>query len=335
MSVIGWLQISLLFLAVLVVVKPLGLYMAAVLSGERNVLSPILGPVERGLYGAAGIDPAREQGWLAYTLSMLAFSIAGFALLYAFLRLQTWLPLNPLGFGNVPPDLAFNTAVSFVTNTNWQNYGGETTLSHFSQMMGLTVQNFVSAATGISIALAVTRSFARSAVPTIGNFWVDLTRSTLYVLLPLAVLVAVAFVAMGLPQTFRASVEATTLEGVKQTIALGPVASQEAIKQLGTNGGGFFNVNAAHPFENPTALSNYLNVFAMLSVSAALLYTFGQLVGNRRQGWAFIAVTYAFLIIGVGVVYWAEAGEIRSCRSSVSTRLSATWKARKSASARR
>jgi K+-transporting ATPase ATPase A chain len=291
MSVIGWLQISLLFLAVLVVVKPLGLYMAAVLSGERNVLSPILGPVERGLYGAAGIDPAREQGWLAYTLSMLAFSIAGFALLYAILRLQTWLPLNPQGFGNVPPDLAFNTAVSFVTNTNWQNYGGETTLSHFSQMMGLTVQNFVSAATGISIALAVTRSFARSAVPTIGNFWVDLTRSTLYVLLPLAVLVAVAFVAMGLPQTFRASVEATTLEGVKQTIALGPVASQEAIKQLGTNGGGFFNVNAAHPFENPTAL----------------LYTFGQLVGNRRQGWAFIAVTYAFLIIGVGVVYWAEA----------------------------
>ncbi|WP_028003451.1 potassium-transporting ATPase subunit KdpA [Sinorhizobium meliloti] len=308
MSVIGWLQISLLFLAVLVVVKPLGLYMAAVLSGERNVLSPILGPVERGLYGAAGIDPAREQGWLAYTLSMLAFSIAGFALLYAFLRLQTWLPLNPQGFGNVPPDLAFNTAVSFVTNTNWQNYGGETTLSHFSQMMGLTVQNFVSAATGISIALAVTRSFARSAVPTIGNFWVDLTRSTLYVLLPLAVLVAVAFVAMGLPQTFRASVEATTLEGVKQTIALGPVASQEAIKQLGTNGGGFFNVNAAHPFENPTALSNYLNIFAMLSVSAALLYTFGQLVGNRRQGWAFIAVTYAFLIIGVGVVCWAEAG---------------------------
>jgi K+-transporting ATPase ATPase A chain len=307
MSVIGWLQISLLFLAVLVVVKPLGLYMAAVLSGERNVLSPILGPVERGLYGAAGIDPAREQGWLAYTLSMLAFSIAGFALLYAILRLQTWLPLNPQGFGNVPPDLAFNTAVSFVTNTNWQNYGGETTLSHFSQMMGLTVQNFVSAATGISIALAVTRSFARSAVPTIGNFWVDLTRSTLYVLLPLAVLVAVAFVAMGLPQTFRASVEATTLEGVKQTIALGPVASQEAIKQLGTNGGGFFNVNAAHPFENPTALSNYLNIFAMLSVSAALLYTFGQLVGNRGQGWAFIAVTYAFLGIGVGVVYWAEA----------------------------
>ncbi|WP_027998920.1 potassium-transporting ATPase subunit KdpA [Sinorhizobium arboris] len=307
MSVTGWLQISLLFFAVLVVVKPLGLYMARVNSGERNVLSPILGPVERGLYGAAGVDPAREQGWLSYTLSMLAFSLASFALLYAILRLQAWLPLNPQGFGNVPPDLAFNTAVSFVTNTNWQNYGGETTLSHFSQMMGLTVQNFVSAATGISIALAVTRSFARSAVPTIGNFWVDLTRSTLYVLLPLAVLVAVAFVAMGLPQTFRASVEATTLEGVKQTIALGPVASQEAIKQLGTNGGGFFNVNAAHPFENPTALSNYLNIFAMLSISAALLYTFGQLVGNRRQGWAFIAVTFTFLVIGAGVVYWAEA----------------------------
>lgn len=307
MSVIGWLQIGLLFLAVLIAVKPLGLYMARVFSGEHNVFSPILGPVERGLYGAAGVDPAREQGWLAYTLSMLAFSLAGFALLYAILRLQSWLPLNPQGFANVPPDLAFNTAISFVTNTNWQNYGGETMLSHFSQMAGLTVQNFVSAASGIAMALAVTRAFARSAVSTVGNFWVDLTRATLYVLLPIAVVVALAFVAMGLPQTFHASVEATTLEGVRQTIALGPVASQEAIKQLGTNGGGFFNVNAAHPFENPTALANYLNIFAMLSITSALLYTFGQLIGNRRQGWAFIAVTAIFLIAGVATVYWAEA----------------------------
>ncbi|HXV30892.1 MAG TPA: potassium-transporting ATPase subunit KdpA, partial [Sinorhizobium sp.] len=307
MSVIGWLQISLLFLAVLAVVKPLGLYMARVFSGESNVLAPVLRPVERGLYRAAGVDPEREQGWLAYTLSMLAFSMAGFVLLYAILRLQAWLPLNPQGFGNVPPDLAFNTAVSFVTNTNWQNYGGETTLSHFSQMIGLTVQNFVSAATGIAIALAVTRAFARSAVPTVGNFWVDLTRATLYVLLPIAVVVALAFVALGLPQTFRASVDATTLEGARQTIALGPVASQEAIKQLGTNGGGFFNVNASHPFENPTALSNYLNIFAMLSITSALLYTFGELVGNRRQGWAFITVTAIFLLAGAGIVYWAEA----------------------------
>ncbi|WEX77868.1 potassium-transporting ATPase subunit KdpA [Sinorhizobium numidicum] len=307
MSTLGWLQISLLFLAVLAVVKPLGLYMARVFSGERNVLAPVLGPVERGLYRAAGIDPAKEQGWLGYTLGMLAFSAVGFTLLYAILRLQAVLPLNPQGFANVPPDLAFNTAVSFVTNTNWQNYAGETTLSHFSQMMGLTVQNFVSAATGIAIALAVTRAFARSGVSTVGNFWVDLTRATLYVLLPIAVVVALAFVAMGLPQTFHASATATTLEGARQTIALGPVASQEAIKQLGTNGGGFFNANAAHPFENPTALSNYLNIFAMLSISAALLYTFGQLVGNRRQGWAFIAVTAFFLIAGVGIVYWGEA----------------------------
>ncbi|MDX0411690.1 potassium-transporting ATPase subunit KdpA [Sinorhizobium medicae] len=307
MTIVGWLQISLLFLAVLVVIKPLGLHMARVFSGERNALSPLFSPIERGLYAAAGVDPVKEQGWLAYTLSMLAFSLAGFVGLYAILRLQAWLPLNPQGFGNVPPGLAFNTAVSFVTNTNWQNYAGETTLSHFSQMMGLTVQNFVSAATGIAIALAIIRAFARSAASTVGNFWVDLTRATLYVLLPLSIVVALAFVAMGLPQTFDGAVNATTLEGARQTIALGPVASQEAIKQLGTNGGGFFNVNAAHPYENPTALSNYLNIFAMLSISAALLYTFGQLVGNCRQGWAFAAVTAFFLIAGVGVVYWAEA----------------------------
>ncbi|WP_208179271.1 potassium-transporting ATPase subunit KdpA [Sinorhizobium medicae] len=307
MTIVGWLQISLLFLGVLVVIKPLGLHMARVFSGERNAFSPLFGPIERGLYAAAGVDPVKEQGWLAYTLSMLAFSLAGFVGLYAILRLQAWLPLNPQGFGNVPPGLAFNTAVSFVTNTNWQNYAGEATLSHFSQMMGLTVQNFVSAATGIAIALAVIRAFARSAASTVGNFWVDLTRATLYVLLPLSIVVALAFVAMGLPQTFDGSVNATTLEGARQTIALGPVASQEAIKQLGTNGGGFFNVNAAHPYENPTALSNYLNIFAMLSISAALLYTFGRLVGNCRQGWAFAAVTAFFLIAGVGLVYWAEA----------------------------
>nr|WP_298094439.1 potassium-transporting ATPase subunit KdpA [uncultured Shinella sp.] len=307
MTMIGWLQIALFFLVVLVTIKPLGLYMARVFAGERTALSPVLGRLEADLYRISGISPGKEQGWLAYTLSMLAFSIAGFVALYAILRLQAYLPLNPQGFAGMAPDLAFNTAVSFVTNTNWQNYGGETTLSHFSQMAGLTVQNFLSAATGMALAIALTRALARSKTATLGNFWVDMTRATLYVLLPMAVIVALAFVAMGLPQTLDASVTATTLEGASQTLSLGPVASQEAIKQLGTNGGGFFNVNAAHPFENPTAFANYLNIFAMLSISAALVYTFGELVGNRRQGWAIISAMAVLLIAGVAVIYWAEA----------------------------
>lgn len=307
MTLVGWLQISLLFLAVLLVIKPLGLYMARVFSGEWTFFSPVLGRVERDLYRVSGINPEKEQSWLGYTLAMLAFSLAGFLALYAMLRLQAYLPLNPQGFPGVPSDLAFNTAVSFVTNTNWQNYGGETTMSHFSQMAGLTVQNFLSAATGMALAVAITRALARSKVATLGNFWVDMTRATLYVLLPLAMVVALAFVAMGLPQTLDASVTATTLEGANQVISLGPVASQEAIKQLGTNGGGFFNVNAAHPFENPTAWSNYLNIFAMLSISAAMAYTFGQMVGNRRQGWALISAMAFLLIAGVAVTYWAEA----------------------------
>lgn len=307
MTTVGWLQISLLFLAVLLVIKPLGLYMARVFSGERTILSPVLGRLERDLYRVGAINPEKEQSWLGYTLAMLAFSLAGFLVLYAMLRLQAYLPLNPQGFPGVPSDLAFNTAVSFVTNTNWQNYAGETTMSHFSQMAGLTVQNFLSAATGMALAIAVTRALARSKVSTLGNFWVDMTRATLYVLLPLAIIVALAFVAMGLPQTLDGSVTATTLEGANQVISLGPVASQEAIKQLGTNGGGFFNVNAAHPFENPTAWSNYLNIFAMLSISAALVYTFGQMVGNRRQGWALISAMAILLIAGVAVTYWAEA----------------------------
>lgn len=306
MSLIGWLQIGLLFLVTFLLIKPLGLFMAKVFSNERTFLSPVVGPVERGFYALAGVDPKKEQGWLAYAFSMIAFSIAGLVLLYAIQRLQAYLPYNPQGFAGVAPDLAFNTAASFVTNTNWQSYGGETTMSHFTQMAGLTVQNFVSAASGIAMALALTRAFIRSNATTVGNFWVDLTRSTLYLLLPLAIIVAIIFVAMGLPQTLDGSVTATTLEGAKQTIALGPVASQEAIKQLGTNGGGFFNVNAAHPFENPTALSNYLNILAMLMVTAALAYTFGQMVGDRRQGWAFVAATGILLIAGVGVIYWAE-----------------------------
>ncbi|MCW5708347.1 potassium-transporting ATPase subunit KdpA [Shinella sp.] len=307
MTMIGWLQIALFFLAVLVTIKPLGLYMARVFAGERTALSPVLGRLEADLYRISGISPNKEQGWLAYTASMLAFSVAGFLALYAILRLQAHLPLNPQGFAGMAPDLAFNTAVSFVTNTNWQNYGGETTLSHFSQMAGLTVQNFLSAATGMALAMALTRAFVRSKAATLGNFWVDMTRAVLYVLLPMAIVVALAFVAMGLPQTLDGAVTATTLEGASQTIALGPVASQEAIKQLGTNGGGFFNVNAAHPFENPTTFSNYLNIFAMLSISAALVYTFGQLVGNRRQGWAIISAMAILLIAGVAAIYWAEA----------------------------
>ncbi|WP_313059634.1 potassium-transporting ATPase subunit KdpA [Agrobacterium cavarae] len=307
MTILGWLQISLLFIAVLLVIKPLGLYMAHVFNGERTWLTPVLAPVERGLYAVAGVDIKKEQSWLGYTLSMLAFSIASFAALYGILRLQAFLPFNPQGFGNVEPGLAFNTAVSFVTNTNWQNYAGEATMSNFSQMAGLTVQNFLSAAVGMALAIAFTRAFVRSQASTLGNFWVDMTRATLYVLLPIAVIVALAFVAMGLPQTMDASVTATTLEGSQQVISLGPVASQEAIKQLGTNGGGFFNANAAHPLENPTALSNYLNIFSMLAISAAFIYTFGQMVGSRRQGWVLLSAMAVLLIAGVATVYWAES----------------------------
>ncbi|MBU1306818.1 MAG: potassium-transporting ATPase subunit KdpA [Alphaproteobacteria bacterium] len=306
MTFSGWLQIALVLIAVLALAKPLGLYMARVFAGERTWLSPIVHPIETGFYRLAGLRADQEQGWLAYAFGVLAFSFAGFLAMFAILRLQGFLPFNPQGFGELAPDLAFNTAVSFVTNTNWQNYGGETTMSHFSQMAGLTVQNFLSAATGMAVAIAVTRAFMRSGATAVGNFWVDMTRATLYVLLPLAIVVAIGFVALGLPQSMDASFAATTLEGTQQTIAIGPVASQEAIKQLGTNGGGFFNTNAAHPFENPNAFANYLNIIAMLSISTALVYAFGQLVGNRRQGWALIAVTGVLLLVGTGAIYWAE-----------------------------
>lgn len=265
MTLNGWLQIALVFALALLAARPLGIYLAKVLSGERTFLSPVLEPIENGLYQIAGVAPQKEQSWFAYTIAMLVFSLAGFLLLYAIQRLQGFLPLNPQGFGAVAPDLAFNTSVSFVTNTNWQSYGGETTMSHFVQMTGLTVHNFLSAATGIALAAAVTRAFARSASGTLGNFWADLTRTTLYVLLPLSLSVAIGFILLGVPQTLQGSVEATTVEGAKQVISLGPVASQEAIKQLGTNGGGFFNVNSAHPFENPNAWSNMLQVWSMMS----------------------------------------------------------------------
>ena len=306
MTLVGWLQISLTLLAVLLAIKPLGLYMSHVFAGERTLLSPVLNPVERAFYAVAGIDKSREQNWISYAFGVLLFSTAGFLVLYGILRLQNILPLNPQGFAGVAPDLAFNTAVSFITNTNWQSYGGETTMSHFSQMAGLTVQNFLSAATGMAIAVALSRAFVRSNMTTLGNFWVDMTRATLYVLLPLAVIVALLFIALGMPQTLDGSFTATTLEGAKQIISTGPVASQEAIKQLGTNGGGFFNVNAAHPFENPNAFSNYLGVFSMLVVSSAMVYAFGQIAGNRRQAWALLSAMAILLIIGIGAVYWAE-----------------------------
>jgi K+-transporting ATPase ATPase A chain len=307
MTSIGWIQITVIFALVLLCVKPLGAFMANVFDGKRTFMSSVVGPVERSFYRLAGVDPSREQTWRSYTVAMLVFNAAGFAFLYALMRLQDVLPLNPQEFSAVAPDLAFNTAASFVTNTNWQSYGGETTMSHLVQMAGLTVQNFMSAATGIALALVFVRALGRSGSSTVGNFWTDLTRATLYVLLPFSIVIAFAYIATGLPQTLLASIDATTLEGAKQTISLGPVATQEAIKQFGTNGGGFFNVNAAHPFENPTAISNVISIWAMLTLSAALPYTFGKMVGDTRQGWALLAVILTILITGVVVAYWAEA----------------------------
>lgn len=305
MTLNGWMQIAVTLALVLVCANPLGRYMARVFSGEPTWVG-VVGPIERGFYALAGVEQKREQTWSAYALAMLAFSLVSFLSLYAILRLQAVLPFNPQGFDNLPPDLAFNTAISFLTNTNWQAYSGETTMSHFSQMAGLAVHNFVSAATGIALALAVTRAFARSGIETLGNFWVDLTRATLYVLLPLSIVVAILYLLAGAPQTLLGSVDATTLEGAKQTIALGPVASQEAIKQLGTNGGGFFNANSSHPFENPNALSNVLAIFAMLLVSTALPIAFGHLVGALRQGFALLAAMAVLLVAGVALVYYAE-----------------------------
>ena len=255
MTLNGWIQIAIYCAIIVALVKPLGWYMTRVFNGERTFLSPILRPVEAGLYRLGGVDEKREQDWLTYTVAMLLFHVAGFLLLYGLLRLQGFLPLNPQGMTAVPEYLSFNTAISFITNTNWQNYGGESTLSYLVQMLGLTHQNFLSAATGIVLAVALIRGFARASAKTIGNFWVDITRCTLYVLLPICIPFALFLVWQGMPQTLGAYVDATTLEGAKQTIAVGPVASQVAIKKLGTNGGGFFNANAAHPFENPTALS--------------------------------------------------------------------------------
>ncbi|HWA49645.1 MAG TPA: potassium-transporting ATPase subunit KdpA [Dongiaceae bacterium] len=308
----GWLQIALFCAVVLVLVKPLGLYMTKVFNGERTWLSPVLRPVESGFYWLSGVREKEDQHWLAYAFAMLLFNAAGFFLLYAILRLQAYLPLNPRGFGNLPSDLAFNTAISFTTNTNWQNYGGEATMSYFSQMAGLTVQNFVSAATGIALAVALIRGFARKSAPQsssvgIGNFWVDLTRCCLYVLLPISIVIALFLVWQGMPQNLGDYVTATTLDGAQQTIAQGPVASQVAIKMLGTNGGGFFNANAAHPYENPTALSNFVQMVAIFALGAALTNVFGRMIGDQRQGWAILAAMGVLFLSGVAIAYWAEA----------------------------
>jgi potassium-transporting ATPase potassium-binding subunit len=307
MTIIGLAQIAIVLAAVIAAAVPLSAYIARVLAGERTFLSPVLSPVERLYYKLSGVDPAREQSWFTYTVAMLAFSLVGFVSLYALQRLQNVLPLNPQGFDGVPADLAFNTSVSFITNTNWQNYGGETTMSHLVQMLGLTVHNFVSAATGLAMAFALVRGFARAESPTVGNFWVDLTRGTLYVLLPLSIVFSLALVALGIPQTLAGSIEATTLEGAKQIISIGPVASQEAIKELGTNGGGFFNANAAHPYENPNAISNMLEIWALLLVPFATVFTFGRAVLDFRQGRAIVVTMGIVLVTGVLVAYWAEA----------------------------
>jgi K+-transporting ATPase ATPase A chain len=306
MTINGWVQIAIYFGVLTALVVPLGRYMDRVFEGEPTFLSPALRPLEALLYRISGIDERREQHWLAYALAMLAFNAAGFVLLYALLRLQGLLPLNPAGMSAVPPDLAFNTAVSFTTNTNWQNYGGESTLSYLSQMVGLTTQNFVSAATGIALAIALIRAFARASGNTIGNFWVDLTRSTLYVLLPLSIVAALVLVWQGVPQNLGAYVDATALEGAKQTLSQGPAASQIAIKQLGTNGGGFWNANSSVPYENPTPLSNFLQVLYILLISAALTHTFGRMVGDERQGWALYAAMSAIFLAGLLATYWSE-----------------------------
>ncbi len=307
MTLNGWLQILLYCGIVIALVKPLGGYMTRVFSGERTLLSPVLAPIERGLYALSGTSEREEQHWTTYAISMLAFNLLGALVLYALLRLQAVLPYNPAGMAAVGPELSFNTAVSFVSNTNWQNYGGESTMSYLTQMAGLTVQNFVSAATGIAIALAFIRAFSRASGKAVGNFWVDMVRATFYILLPLSIVMTLVFVALGVPQTLGAYVEATTLEGVKQTIAVGPVASQLAIKMLGTNGGGFFNANSAHPFENPDAISNLIQMVAIFAIGASLTNVFGRMVGNQKQGWAILASMFVLFLIGVGVTYWAEA----------------------------
>ncbi|HEV2551955.1 MAG TPA: potassium-transporting ATPase subunit KdpA [Stellaceae bacterium] len=307
MTANGWIQIALYCVIVTLLTKPFGGYMTRIFNGEHTFLSPVLGPVERAVYWACGVDEKQEQHWVTYAVAMLFFTAAGFVVLYALQRLQGVLPFNPAGQSAVEESLAFNTSVSFITNTNWQSYTPETTMSYLTQMAGLTVHNFVSAATGIALAVALVRGFARKSAQHIGNFWIDLTRCTLYILLPISIVVGLFFVWQGMPQNLSEYTEATTLEGAKQVIAQGPVASQEVIKMMGTNGGGFFNANSAHPFENPNALTNLVQMVLIFSIGAALTNVFGRMVGNQRQGWAVFAVMGVLFLGGVIITYAAEA----------------------------
>jgi K+-transporting ATPase ATPase A chain len=315
MTISSWIQLILYFAILLLLAKPLGTFMARVYQGERTFLHPILQPVERLICRAIGTNPESEMGWKTYTVAMLLFNMFGLLAAYLLQRVQAILPLNPAGLGAVTPDSSWNTAVSFASNTNWQGYGGETTMSYLSQMLGMTVQNFVSAATGMAVLVAFIRGFTRHTVQTIGNFWVDLTRTVLYILLPLSFVVALVLVSQGVVQTLRPyqTVElvqpTTDADGAavtEQVLAVGPAASQIAIKQLGTNGGGFFNVNSTHPFENATPLSNFVEMLSILMISAALCYTFGKLVGDTRQGWAILAAMTIVFVVLLGVTLWAE-----------------------------
>ena len=312
----GWLQIIFYLVVLVLLAKPLGSFMAKVYQGERTFLTPVFAPLEKLTYRLAGVNPADEMDWKIYTVAMLLFSVICFIFLYFLQRIQGLLFLNPTGMGAVSPDLSLNTAVSFITNTNWQSYGGETTLSYLTQMVGLTVQNFVSAAAGMAILIAFIRGFTNHSSRNLGNFWVDLTRSTLYILLPLAIVLALALVSQGVVQTFSPSITANLIQPeagqnnqtiTTQVLAVGPAASQIAIKQLGTNGGGFFNVNSAHPFENPTPLSDFLEMLSILLIPAALCYTFGKMVGDTRQGWAVLAAMLILLVALIGVAYAAES----------------------------
>ena len=307
-SVTGWAMILFFVVLCVAIAKPMGLWLFALYEGRDTPLARVLGPVERAFYRLAGIDPAREQTWRQYALAMLTFQVATALVTYALLRLQGVLPLNPRGLAGLAPDLAMNTAISFVTNTNWQAYAGESTLSNLSQMLALVPHNFLSAATGIAVAFALFRGFARRQTQFVGNFWADLTRVTLYLLLPFAIVLSLVMVAGGVPQTFASSIDATTMEGAHQTLVIGPVASQEAIKMLGTNGGGFFNANSAHPFENPTPLVNFLQMLAIFAIGVGLTWCFGKAVGDTRQGWAILAAMMILFFAGTAVVYCAEAG---------------------------
>ena len=305
----GWLQLALYMAVLTACVIPLGGYMAKVFQGERHILSPVLGWLEKSIYAVTGANPEKDMTWVEYAIAIMVFSLISFVLLFAILTYQNLLPLNPQKFAGLSPDLAFNTTASFVTNTNWQAYGGETTMSYFSQMVGLTVQNFLTPAEGLAVMVALIRGLTRKSANGIGNFWVDMVRANLYVLLPLALILALALGASGVTQTFAAYVTAHGLNGADQQIALGPVASQEAIKMLGTNGGGFFNVNSAHPFENPTPLTNFLELLSILLIPAASCYTFGVMVGDKRQGWAiFAAMTVIFVPLVLFCVAMEQGG---------------------------